>query len=84
MLRITKIEDNGAPVTLKLEGKVSDQWAALLNEECRALLDRRNDLRLDFAGVTFMDADGVEVVKGLSRRRITIVNAPSIIRELLR
>lgn len=83
MLRITKIENNGAPVTLKLEGNVSDQWAALLEGECRLLLRHRKDLRLDFSGVNFMDASGVEVVKSLPRQHVQIINAPSFIQELL-
>ena len=84
MLRITRVENNGAPVTLKLEGKVSDQWAALLEGECRSLLRRRKEVHLDFSGVTFMDAGGVEAVKGLPRRSVRIVNAPSFIDELLK
>ncbi len=84
MLRITKVENNGAPVTLKLEGKVSDQWAALLDGECRSLLRHRKEVRLDFSAVDFMDAGGVEVVKSLPRQHIRIVNAPGFIEELLK
>jgi anti-anti-sigma regulatory factor len=82
MLRITKIENNGMPVTLKLEGKVSDQWAALLDGECRMLLRHKKGVRLDFAAVSYMDAEGLEVLRSLPRS-VTIVNAPNFIRELL-
>jgi anti-anti-sigma regulatory factor len=84
MLRITRVEDNGAPVTLKLEGKVSDQWAALLETECRSLLRHRKDVRLDFSGVSFVDAVGVKVVKSFPRQQVLIVNAPRFIEELLK
>ncbi len=84
MLRITKVEHNGAPVTLKLEGKVSDQWSALLDEECRSLLSQRKAVCLDLSGVNFMDASGVKVVKSLSGRHVRIVNAPGFIKELLK
>lgn len=84
MLRITKLEDNGAPVTLKLEGKVSDRWAALLDRECRSLLRHRRDVRLDFSGVSYVDAVGVEVVKSFPRQQVRIVNAPHFIEELLK
>lgn len=84
MLRITKVENNGAPVTLKLEGKVSDQWVALLEGECRMLLRHRKDVRLDFADVSYMDAQGVEVMKSLPRHQVRIINAPTFIQELLR
>jgi anti-anti-sigma regulatory factor len=84
MLRITKVENNGAPVTLKLEGKVSDQWAALLDGECRSLLSHRKEVCLDLSGVNFMDAGGVKVVKSLPRQQVRIVNAPGFIEELLK
>jgi hypothetical protein len=41
MLKITKIEETGTTVLLKLEGKVTEQWAALLDGECRAFLNNR-------------------------------------------
>lgn len=84
MLRITKIENNGAPVTLKLEGKVSDQWAALLEGECRTLLRHKKDILLDFSHVSYIDAGGIEVVKSLPRQHIRIVNVPRFIEELLK
>ena len=57
MLRITKIAENGLPVTLKLEGKVHADWVSLLEQECRALLSQKKTVLLDFS-------DGL---KGLSR-----------------
>jgi hypothetical protein len=41
MLKITTMEDDGTMVVLKLEGKVTEQWAALLDGECRAFLRHR-------------------------------------------
>ncbi|GIW54694.1 MAG: hypothetical protein KatS3mg082_1098 [Nitrospiraceae bacterium] len=35
MLKITETETNGSRVLLKLEGKITAQWAALLDQECR-------------------------------------------------
>lgn len=84
MLRITRMDGKAGPVTLKLEGKVSDQWARLLETECRSLLRDGQDVRLDFSDVSFMDAEGVGVVRDFPRQQVCIVNAPRFIEELLK
>ena len=84
MLKITKMEDNGTTVVLKLEGKVTEQWAALLDGECRAFLRNQKTLLLDCAGVNFLDARGVDVLRNLPVNEVTIIGAPGIVTELLR
>lgn len=84
MLKITKLEENGTTVVLKLEGKVTEQWAALLDGECQAFLRNHKTLLLDCAGVNFLDARGVDVLKNLRRNKVTIIGAPGIVTELLR
>ena len=83
MLRITKIEQNGSPVTLKLEGKLSDQWVALLEGECRALLRHKKIVHLDFSGVDYMDERGVEMVRSLPHEHVKVLKTPSFIQGLL-
>jgi anti-anti-sigma regulatory factor len=84
MLKITKVEENETTVVLKLEGKVAEQWAALLDGECRAFLRNQKTLLLDCAGVNFLDARGVDVLRNLPVNEVTIVGAPGIVTELLR
>lgn len=84
MLKITKLEENGTTVVLKLEGKVTEQWAALLDGECRAFLRNQKALLLDCAGVNFLDERGVEVLINLRLNKVTIIGAPGIVTELLR
>jgi anti-anti-sigma regulatory factor len=84
MLKITKIKETGTTVLLKLEGKVTEQWAALLDGECRAFLNNRQTLMLDCAGVNFLDARGVDVLRNLRLNNVTILDAPEIVTELLR
>ena len=83
MLRITKFQENGSSVILKLEGKVADQWAALLEGECRTLLRHRKLVELDFSGVDFIDQSGVEVLRSLPHKQVKFLNAPGYIEELL-
>lgn len=84
MLKITKVEESGTTVVLKLEGKVTEQWAALLDGECRAFLRKQKTLLLDCAEVNFLDAQGVDVLRNLPLNEVTIIGAPGIVTELLR
>jgi anti-anti-sigma regulatory factor len=83
MLKITKLEENGTTVVLKLEGKVTEQWAALLDGECRAFLRNHKTLLLDCADVNFLDARGVDVLKNLPLSEVTLIGAPGFVTELL-
>ena len=72
-----------SPVTLKLEGKITAEWAALLDGECRSLLREEKTVHLDCAHVDFIDARGVEVLNNLPRMRVTLMSAPGFLTELL-
>lgn len=83
MLRISQTASNGSHVTLKLEGRIADQWAALLEGECRALLRHDKHVQLDFSDVDFIDESGIEVVRNFLHNHVAIINAPGFIEELL-
>ena len=83
MLKITNLEETETTVVLKLEGKVTDQWAALLDGECRSFLRHRKRLLLDCAAVSFLDTRGVEVLRNLPLDEVTLIGAPEFVRELL-
>lgn len=83
MLKITKIEINGSQVVLKIEGKITGQWAELLDGECCSELKHRTSVQLDCAGVDFLDEKGVEVLKSLTHKQVTLISAPRYVTELL-
>lgn len=83
MLRITTIRNDGAPVQLKLEGKIAREWALLLEQECRTHIARRRHVVLDMAGVTFLDGQGITMLRNLPGRYVTVVNHSDFITELL-
>jgi anti-anti-sigma regulatory factor len=83
MLKITKIQESGSDVLLKLEGKITAEWAVLLDGECRVLLCEKKTVYLDCANVDFIDARGVEVLNNLPRAQVTLMNAPGYVTELL-
>lgn len=83
MLKITRVRESASDVLLKLEGKITEQWAALLDGECRSYLRKRKSVSLDCSNVEFIDARGVEVVNNLPRKHVTVLSAPAFVLELL-
>jgi anti-anti-sigma regulatory factor len=72
-LRITRKSRSRSRATLVLEGKVAAEWSALLERECSTLLRSRPALRLDLAGVDFVDRSGVRALRRLSRKGVEIL-----------
>ena len=60
-----------------------DHLAALLDRECRAALLHHGRVELDCAAVDFMDQRGIEVMKSLPRKQVTLIGAPGFVMELL-
>jgi anti-anti-sigma regulatory factor len=83
MLKITKIQESASDVLLKLEGKITEQWAALLDGECRSYLRKTKSVHLDCSNVEYIDARGVEVMNNLPRKQVTLMSAPAFVTELL-
>ena len=83
MLKITMIQESWNDVLLQLEGKITAQWASLLDRECRSLLRQEKTLYLDCSHVDFIDARGVEVLNNLPQTQVNLMNAPGFITELL-
>lgn len=83
MLRITKIQESRRDVMIKLEGKITDQWATLLDRECRSYLRQEKSVHLDCSHIDFIDARGVEVLNNFPRTQVNLMSAPGFITELL-
>jgi hypothetical protein len=60
------------------------EWAALLEEECRALLETQNRVSLDLGRVSYLDQRAVEVLHALAGMPVSIVNCSPLVAELLR
>jgi anti-anti-sigma regulatory factor len=83
MLRITRQEEPPARATLRLEGSVAAEWAALLEHECLDLLRICGVVRLDLAGVGFVDRAGVETLGRLGRSGVDIRCRPGVVASVL-
>ena len=78
MLRITVVESSGEAVRLRVEGRVTDGWVEELRKTCE--LQGLGDgirLTLELADVAFVDAAGIELLKELRSRRVTLLNPTS-------
>jgi anti-anti-sigma regulatory factor len=64
MLRIT-IQDDAHHPTLKLEGKLVGLWVDELRRACQSWLPALGgrSLRLDMRGVSFVDAEGQQLLR---------------------
>jgi anti-anti-sigma regulatory factor len=83
MLKITKSRESSIDVCLVLEGKIVEQWAALLDGVCRSHLREHKTVHLDCERVDFIDANGVDVLNNLPRPQVTVVHAPGFITQQL-
>ncbi|MBX3308650.1 MAG: hypothetical protein KF751_21605 [Nitrospira sp.] len=83
MLKITVIQESQGDVLIKLEGKITEQWAALLDGECRAYLRQQKSVFLDCSHVDYIDGRGVEVLNAFPHSHVTLMSAPALMTELL-
>ena len=68
-----------------MEGRVAGRWAEELRESCelQALSDGIR-LTLDLADVSFVDAAGIELLKELRRRCVTLLHPSPFVAEQLK
>ena len=73
MLRITVVESSSEAVRLRAEGRLTGGWVDELRRTCD-LHDLSNGIRLtlDLADVSFADAAGIELLKELRIRLVTL------------
>ncbi len=84
MLKITRVAGSNQEVTLQLDGRVADQWIQLLSECTESVLEVGLQLTLDLENISFIDCDGLALIKSLMGRGVRQVNAPLFVAEQLR
>ena len=83
MLKITEIAQNDSGRTFKLEGKLLGPWVDELRNACTQALERLEQVSLDLAAVTFVNAAGAELLRELMRQGIIITQCSAFVVELL-
>jgi hypothetical protein len=83
VLKITEIGRNDSGRTFKLEGKLLGPWVDELRNVCTQPLDRAEQVGLDLAAVTFVNAAGAKLLRELIRRGIIVTRCSAFVAELL-
>ena len=85
MLRITVLESSSKAVRLRVEGRVTGRWVNELRISCNAhALSDGVRLTLDLADVSFIDAAGIELLKELRTRCVTLLSPSAFVAEQLK
>jgi anti-anti-sigma regulatory factor len=83
LLRITRSTKDGT-LWLKLEGKLVGPWVDECRTACTRETGRDRRLALDLSEVTFVDSDGVHLLRLLVEQGVDIPVCSNFVAELLR
>jgi anti-anti-sigma regulatory factor len=85
MLKITVVESSSEAVRLRAEGRLTGGWVDELRRTCDLhALSNGIRLTLDLADVSFADAAGIELLKELRIRLVTLLSPSSLVAEQLK
>ena len=75
MLKINEITKSNDEINLIIEGKIIADWVRELEKQCLIYIEQGNsDVVLDFTGVTYIDEQGLAMLRK-HKRKIRIINA---------
>lgn len=84
MLRLTWVDMAKRGRVLRVEGRIVDEWGAVLEEECVKSMASAVPGELDLSGTTHVDHRGFETLRSLSERGFRIVGENPLIAEIRR
>lgn len=84
MLRITPSDSGNHHVILRLEGRVAGPWVGELCKACEKVLGEGQDLELNLAEVSFLDLEGVTLLKGVRARGVELSDCSPFVAEQLK
>jgi len=84
MLKISYIRNRDRNVTLVLEGKISGPWVDELKKCCAPVLTRGDGLTLDLVGVTYVDNNGLSLLKKLESKNVALARCSNFVGEQLK
>jgi anti-anti-sigma regulatory factor len=83
VLRINRIERTGAGLCLQVEGRLSGDWVALLEDELAAAASTTTSLALDLAAVEFASQQATEMLRAATARGVRVIACSPFLAELL-
>jgi len=84
MLKITRAVLSEQEITLQLDGRVTGQWAALLQDSAESVLNEGITLNVDLANISFIDCEGIAVIRNLIKRGARHQNPPLFVAEQIK
>jgi ABC-type transporter Mla MlaB component len=81
MLKITRAVLSKQEITLQLDGRVTGQWVELLRESAKSVLDQGARLNIDLKNISYIDCEGIALIKDLIRRGVRHTNPPLFVAE---
>ena len=84
MLKITEVGLSEKEITLQLDGRVSGQWVDLLRKTAESLLNRGVRLNVDLKNISFIDCEGIALIKNLIDRGVRHINPPLFVAEQIK
>jgi ABC-type transporter Mla MlaB component len=84
MLKIAHLDGTPGHQTLRLEGQVVGPWVEELRRSCERILEVGGAVTIDLADVSFLDREGVALIRALADRRVTLLNSSLFVTEQLK
>lgn len=83
VLRISRVDRDGAGLCLKVEGRLSGDWVALLEGELAQASRTERALSLDLEAVDFASPQATEMLRAATARGVRVVACSPFLAELL-
>ena len=84
MLKITRAVLSDKEISLQLDGRVSGQWVGLLRETAESVLEEGVRLTVDLKNISFIDCEGIALIRNLIQRGVRHTNPPLFVAEQIR
>jgi anti-anti-sigma regulatory factor len=84
MLKITRAVLSEKEISLQLDGRVSGQWVGLLRETAESVLEEGVGLTVDLKNISFIDCEGIALLRNLIQRGVRHTNPPLFVAEQIR
>jgi len=84
MLKITRAVLSEKEISLQLHGRVSGQWVGLLRETAESVLDEGVRLTVDLKNISFIDCEGIALIRNLIERGVRHTNPPLFVAEQIK
>ena len=84
MLKITRAVLSKEEITLQLDGRVTGQWVELLRDSAKSVLDQGARLNIDLKNISYIDCEGIALIKDLIQRGVRHMNPPLFVAEQIR